>query len=1107
MIESGTFGQRDWVRASRQAASADSETSSMSRHLPRLCGLLLVLALLSCSSGHAQGFGKNKVQYENWTWYTLSAEHFDIYFYEGAEELARFTAVESERALSQISRDFRYETESAIPLIIYKSHNDFQTTNVTPGLLPEGVGGFTEYLKHRVVVPYEGDYKQFRHVLHHELIHAVMFDMLYGRSLANLLAGQRTLQLPLWFNEGLAEWGSEGWDTKADMFIRDAVMSGTLPPLDYLGGYFAYKGGQSVFRFLSNRYGREEVGELLANIRSLRKLEPALEKTTGMDLKELDRNWQKAMRREYWPEIANRAEPEEFARRLTDHRELENYYNTSPAISPDGSRVAFLSDREIYADVFLLSTLDKKILRRLVKGQRSGKFEELHWLRPGISWSPEGDQVTLAAKAGAHDHLFIIRASDGKITREIDFDLDGLFSPAWSPQGDRIAFVGLHNGASDIYFVDLTDQSLHQVTDDLFSDTDPSWSPDGETIVFISERPGVVEPALESVHMWQQDYAHSNIYTIRADGSEARAITDDPYVKETPIFSPDGTRLLYTSDISGCFNIYQQSLETGERWPITNVLTGAFDLSISRDGSMLVFASLSDAGWDIFELSNPLEIPPDSIQVPATAFRLAHAAAAEEVGAEHAEAVGNAPEDTLSAESAVPSDAPVPSPTPALSPQFSRFVFHRGNVDRFAKKNDSASSSAAADSTENEATADLLAAAKTSSDAPDTFSVHRYKPHFSPDLLYGTAAYSQYYGVVGASQIALSDVLGNHQIYLATNLYFSFSNSDFYAAYYYLPNRNDYGVSLFHNAFVWYSDEPDFVSDKLAEDGRYSYIPGDFIFFRDRYYGGGFALRRPLDRFHRLDLDFSTLFIDREFLDLHVQDQHRRSVNLGLSYVTDTTLWGITGPMGGSASRFSLTLSPDLGKDYLNFATLQADIRRYHLIGKDYAFAGRLVTGASFGNNPEQFFLGGMSNWLNLDWRESYRIESLDDLYFSSFVTPLRGARYYEQIGRKVALANLEFRFPLLRHLLLGFPLPLEIGNIRGALFVDAGSAWNSSSDWQLTHRDSAGRRSLDDLLVGYGVGARWNLGFFVLMLDVAWRDDFVRRSPPHWYLTLGPEF
>ena len=165
------------------------------------------------------------------------------------------------------------------------------------------------------------------------------------------------------------------------------------------------------------------------------------------------------------------------------------------------------------------------------------------------------------------------------------------------------------------------------------------------------------------------------------------------------------------------------------------------------------------------------------------------------------------------------------------------------------------------------------------------------------------------------------------------------------------------------------------------------------------------------------------------------------------------------------------------------------------------------VGGASMGDDPQQFFLGGMQNWLNRDLSNDFRIENLDDLYFASFATPLRGADFYAQVGRRVALANIEFRFPMLRHLALGFPLPIELGNIRGALFADVGSAWNNNSDWRLTSRTERGERRLHDLLLGYGLGARWNLGFFVLKLDVGWQDDLSRRTKPHWYLTLGPEF
>ncbi len=1048
---------------------------------------LLLVSVCACVAP-GQVFGKNKVQYENWDWFLLESKNFDVYFYSGAEDLARFAAIESERALSQIAREFRYEISDRIPLIIYKSHNDFQTTNVTPGLLPEGVGGFTEFLKHRVVVPYEGDYDQFRHVLHHELIHAVMFDMLYGRSLANLIGGQSSLHLPLWFSEGLAEYASEGWDTKADMFIRDAVLSGTLPPIDYLGGYFAYKGGQSLFRFLGNRYGREKVGELLGKVRSLRKLDSALEQSCGMTMEALNREWSKAMRREYWPEIASREEPEEFARRLTDHRKLENYYNTSPSLSPDGSKVAFLSDRNVYADVYLLSAINGEVIRRLVKGQRSGKFEELHWLRPGIGWSPSSDRIALAAKAGEHDHLFVIGVKDGEVEKDLDFDLDGLFSPAWSPTGDRIAFVGLKDGASDIYYVDLSDESIHAVTSDPFSDTDPSWSPDGEKLVFISDRGGVRGDGVSSTEMTRHDYRHVDVFMVSRDGSDITKITDDSFVEETPIVAPDGRHVLYTADPNGCFNVFVQSLESGQRWPITNVLTGAFDISLSRDGSKLVFAALSDAGWDVFEMSNPLSVEPDQIVLVPTAFRQLE----ESRRAWMAEA-----EVTESADELAPLDVG--------APDFDQFIFSKETVIKVGKV-------AASESPVSGSVDSLVTTTNESHvDGPDEgneddLSVRPYSPKFSPDLVYGAAAYSQYFGVVGASQIALSDVLGNHQIYISTNLYFDLENSDFYGSYFYLPNRNDYGFSIFHNAFLWLSDNPDFVEEKLLEGG-YAYTPGSFILFRDRFDGGGIAMRRPLDRFRRLEGELGIVFIDREFLDLGAKPQHRRLVQMRTAYVTDTALWGITGPMGGAVSRFGMSVSPALSDNQLSFATFDADIRRYLLIGKEYSFALRLFGGASIGDDPQQFFLGGMQNWLNRDLGNDFRIENLDDLYFASFATPLRGANFYAQVGRRVALANIEFRFPLLRHLAMGFPLPIELGNIRGAVFVDVGSAWNSNSDWRLSSKNEAGERVLDDLLLGYGIGGRWNLGFFVLKLDVGWQDDLAHRSKPRWYLTLGPEF
>ncbi len=121
-----------------------------------------------------------------------------------------------------------------------------------------------------MVIPYEGEWEKFRHVIHHELTHAVMLQMVYGAGVQSIITGMQQFQLPLWMIEGLAEFESRGWDIESDMYMRDATLAGYVPPIDYLGGFMAYKGGQSVLNYIAERYGKEKVGEILARSRSTR---------------------------------------------------------------------------------------------------------------------------------------------------------------------------------------------------------------------------------------------------------------------------------------------------------------------------------------------------------------------------------------------------------------------------------------------------------------------------------------------------------------------------------------------------------------------------------------------------------------------------------------------------------------------------------------------------------------------------------------------------------------------------------------------------------------------------------------------------------------------
>jgi outer membrane protein assembly factor BamA len=150
-----------------------------------------------------------------------------------------------------------------------------------------------------------------------------------------------------------------------------------------------------------------------------------------------------------------------------------------------------------------------------------------------------------------------------------------------------------------------------------------------------------------------------------------------------------------------------------------------------------------------------------------------------------------------------------------------------------------------------------------------------------------------------------------------------------------------------------------------------------------------------------------------------------------------------------------------------------------------------------------------MLGWINYEYSDvAYTLSGADNFYFSTFVTPLRGYPYYSKIGTRFVLANMEFRFPLIRYLILGWPLPFGFQNIRGALFLDMGTAWDNDKAFKPFGEGSVGIPKLNDLVAGYGIGLRMNMGFFLLKYDLAWATDFATTQPrPVHYFTMGAEF
>jgi hypothetical protein len=567
------------------------------------------------AQGQFDYFGKNKVQTRDYRFQSYETEHFRVLFYPGGEALAEFGARSAEEFYRKYAGDLGFELEGKTPLLLYLSQGQFGETNVILDIIEEGVGGFSELLRNRIVIPFDGSYDNLHHVIGHELAHIFEFRMFFRSRLSSLLGAIEEFSMPLWVLEGFAEYQS-GWvNVEGELFMRDLVLSDKLVPLPKLHdgmGYLVYREGESFFRWVEERYGRKKVHEFLATLASKRNVDAAFEASFGAGIEKISSRWERHLKTRYWSEAARSGLFDERVEKLTDHVRDGSVYNTAPALSPSGLRLAFVSDRSEYADVYVMSALDGKGIRRLVRGGRSGGFENMHLLRPGVAWSPDERTLAVVTTAAGRDNIVLVDVTTGRTKRRLGGNLDAIYSPRYYPDGESLACVGLKNGFSDIYTVSVRGGEPHRITYDMYDDRDPVFSSSGESLFFVSDRP---DPGSEWVPgelaIW-----------CRTRGGDLARVTGRSHGLKQPAVA--GDYLTYV-DADSFSRIQVYSLTERRIVRSAALLGEASYLTLSRDAGTLAFALFSDVGWDIAVVRNPIEaIPLDSTDVapslPGRAF-------------------------------------------------------------------------------------------------------------------------------------------------------------------------------------------------------------------------------------------------------------------------------------------------------------------------------------------------------------------------------------------------------------------------------------------------------------------------------------------------------
>ena len=576
--------------------------------------MLALIVLLRPYAGLAQPESYNHPELH---WNSIETEHFFVHFHDGADRTAKLTAKIAEEIYGPVTSLYHYQPPKIH--FVVRDHDDYSN----------GAAFFydnkIELWAQAVDFELRGSHNWLRNVVTHEFTHmiqigaarkitqripAVYFqaigyeddrreDVLHGGPNVIVSYPIAMTVMPGWFAEGVAQYQIPGldydtWDSHRDMILRTATLDSKL--LSYhemgvfgknsLGNEKVYNHGYAFVTYIANTYGVQALHDVTNEMRRFFRvtLDGALKKVTGKSGSQLYREWVAVLEKQYHHKLseilANRVEGE-----VIEEKGLGNFY---PVWGPDDVSFAYITT--FGSDYLSRTGLIAK--GPLVKKRKKMKVGA----RYGLSWSTDGTKLAYAnqaaiSKGGSRYYdLYtydLIKDKKERLTKALR-----AHSPDWSRDSKTLVFIRASDGTENLATVDITTKTITNLTQYQNGEqiSQPQWAPDGRSVLYsMFTRSGY------------------DLYSLDTITGKTTPIIADEFDSRDGSFSPDGSKIYFSWDKTGIFNIYSMDIETREIQQLTNVVGGAFMPSINKQGELL-FSTFTSAGYKIALLKKPSPI-------------------------------------------------------------------------------------------------------------------------------------------------------------------------------------------------------------------------------------------------------------------------------------------------------------------------------------------------------------------------------------------------------------------------------------------------------------------------------------------------------------------